>query len=515
MIRFLSLLLLFSTLLLSKEFTIASYNVENLFDLTLNKSDYKEYKPNTKANWNRKTFDIKLKNTIKVIKDIDADIIALQEIENKELLKLLQIKLPQYKYISFSKYKNASVGVGFLSKIKIIEEKTIEVKFSNKLFRPILETTFLFENNEFKVFNNHWPSKAVPENYRIKYAKKLFDRVKLLPKDYDYILVGDFNSNYNEYETIFNEKRLNTTNSLTGINHVLNSHIEDRFITKENILKYKEATVHFNPWLEKNIEERFSSKFRGGNVTPDNILLPYSMFDNKKISYVSNSFLIFKPEYLYKNKRVNRWQIKNSVHTGKGYSDHLPILAKFSTSKQEKQNIKEIKRIEDLYKIENLETEVLLKNCIVLLKDDKNIIIKQKDNRAIFIYKKSDELSEGFSYDLTIKKIKTFNGLKEISEFEIKNYKGKIVDYKTLYLDITKINPFDLKNQNELIKEIKGIYNKGYFYFDNKKIAIYFKNREIIPPNGSSIIIKRAQIGYYIDKIQLVIFNKSDIIYVN
>lgn len=239
------------------------------------------------------------------------------------------------------------------------------------------------------------------------------------------------------------------------------------------------------------------------------------MFDNKKISYVSNSFLIFKPEYLYKNKRVNRWQIKNSVHTGKGYSDHLPILAKFSTSKQEKQNIKEIKRIEDLYKIENLETEVLLKDCIVLLKDDKNIIIKQKDNRAIFIYKKSDELSEGFSYDLTIKKIKTFNGLKEISEFEIKDYKGKIADYKTLYLDITKINPFDLKNQNELIKEIKGIYNKGYFYFDNKKIAIYFKNREIIPPNGSSIIIKRAQIGYYIDKIQLVIFNKSDIIYVN
>ena len=30
---------------------------------------------------------------------------------------------------------------------------------------------------------------------RVKYAKILFDRVSLLPKDYDYILVGDFNSN--------------------------------------------------------------------------------------------------------------------------------------------------------------------------------------------------------------------------------------------------------------------------------------------------------------------------------
>ena len=37
----------------------------------------------------KKTFEIKLNNIIKVLNDLDADIIALQEIESKELMKLL------------------------------------------------------------------------------------------------------------------------------------------------------------------------------------------------------------------------------------------------------------------------------------------------------------------------------------------------------------------------------------------------------------------------------------------
>ena len=39
-----------------------------------------------------------------------------------------------------------------------------------------------------------------PESYRIKYAKDLQDRVSILPKDYDYILLGDFNSDYDEFK---------------------------------------------------------------------------------------------------------------------------------------------------------------------------------------------------------------------------------------------------------------------------------------------------------------------------
>ena len=66
-------------------FTIASYNVENLFDLNNDETEYNEFKPNTKSNWNEKSFNVKLENLTKVINEVNADIIALQEIENRDV----------------------------------------------------------------------------------------------------------------------------------------------------------------------------------------------------------------------------------------------------------------------------------------------------------------------------------------------------------------------------------------------------------------------------------------------
>lgn len=502
--------LLFTLSLFSKEFTIASYNVENLFDLKKQGNEYKEYIPYTKSKWNKKTFNKKLNNLIKVIKDIDADIIALQEIENKYLIQLLLKKLPNYKYYSFSKYKNSSVGIGFLSKIKILENQNIEVKFSNKIYRPILESTFEVENKKFKIFNNHWPSKRSSESYRIKYAKKLFDRVNELPRDYDYILIGDFNSNYNEYETIYFDKKLNDSQGITGINQVLNTTVNKKYITYEDVLR-RDRRAHYNLWLDLTYENRFSSFYRGVKQTPDNIILSPALFDSKKISYVKNSFKAFKPNYLYKNKKINRWQMKSRIHQGFGYSDHLPIIAKFSTKKQEKQIEKKINNISQLYEIENLKEDIVLKNVIVIYKNKKNAILKQKNDRAIFLYENAQDLSEGFSYDIKVKKIKNYFGLKEIKKFEIENYNGKAKNYKNLYINANSINILDLKNQNEIITKLKGIYKKRKLYFKNKKIKLYFKNKEDIPKDGSSIIIKRGHLGYYKNQIQIVVYDKSEI----
>ena len=140
------LFLLFITFnLFANQLKIASYNVENLFDLKVDNSEHAEFVPNSKSQWNEKNFNIKLNNLIKVIEDLDADIIALQEIENRELIQLLIKKIPKYKYYSFIKYPNSAIGLGFLSKIQIKENKFIDIKFETKVYRPILETTFLFK----------------------------------------------------------------------------------------------------------------------------------------------------------------------------------------------------------------------------------------------------------------------------------------------------------------------------------------------------------------------------------
>ncbi|HNW66460.1 MAG TPA: endonuclease, partial [Aliarcobacter cryaerophilus] len=102
------IIFIFATFLNAQDFKIASYNVENFFDLSYDKTEYDEYIPNNKSLWNQRNFNIKLENIIKVIEDLDADIIALQEIENENLIKLLKQKLPQYSYYNFTKYPSSA-----------------------------------------------------------------------------------------------------------------------------------------------------------------------------------------------------------------------------------------------------------------------------------------------------------------------------------------------------------------------------------------------------------------------
>ena len=56
------------------------------------------------------------------------------------------------------------------------------------------------------------------------------------------------------------------------------------------------------------------------------------MFDKKGLSYDDESFKVFAPPYLLKNGRAFRWEGKGKSKTlsvPQGYSDHLPLLAKF------------------------------------------------------------------------------------------------------------------------------------------------------------------------------------------
>jgi len=517
------LISIFAISIYAKDFVIASYNVENLFDLKKQNTEYKEFTPNTSSNWNKKNFNIKVNNLLRVIKEIDADIIALQEIENRATLQLLLKRLPEYKYSSFAKHSRSAVGLGFLSKIKIKSNRQINVKFTNKIYRPILESTFVFDKHEFKVFNNHWPSKRVAESYRVKFAKKLQDRLYRLPRDYDYIILGDFNSNYDEMRSFRHNKRLNNTKGITGINQVLNTTVENKYITYDDVLKLK-RNVHFNLWLDLPTNQRFSSKYRTQSNTPDNIILSPALLDTKNISYIHKSFKVFKPSYLYRNNKVFRWEMKGSkykkTHLGIGYSDHLPIYAKFSTSKEKTNPIrgiiksqKEVNKISDLYTKMKLIEPAIIKRAIVIYKTKSGAIIKQKNNRAIYIYNHAKDLKLGHSYTLQINQIMDYNGLKEVESFSILDEKGEYSKYKSLLLDARKKDILKPKYENEIFFNLKGIVKKRKFYIENSNgqyIQLYAKNKKDLPKNKSSIIFKTAHVGIYRGNPQILIHNKSD-----
>ena len=114
-----TLFLFLISLLISSEVKIASYNVENLFDDVYNGSEYDEYIP-SQHSYNTHMYNIKLQHTAEVICDIDADIIALQEIENQNVLKNLLSTLKKagcaYKYSAITTKRNAPIQVALLSR---------------------------------------------------------------------------------------------------------------------------------------------------------------------------------------------------------------------------------------------------------------------------------------------------------------------------------------------------------------------------------------------------------------
>ncbi len=516
MFRVVNIVLLFTILLFSKEFTVASYNVENLFDLKYNGTEYKEFIPNSKT-WNKKRYYKKLQNISKVIKALDADILALEEIETSQALKDLKYRVKIYPYSYFLKKQTSSIGVAILSKYPIISTKRIEVNPINDYARDILKATIKIDNKPIIIYVNHWRSKRARENKRIIYATAMKKEVDKLPFDTDYIILGDLNSNFDEYITFKYDRTLNNTYGITGINQVLNTSIDGNLIKKENILNYKKK-VHYNLWLELDKKDRFSLKFRNNNGTPDNIILPRGLFDNKNISYKNNSFHVFKPKYLYNHNKIIRW----NNYKIKGYSDHLPIIATFTTSKyNDKENIsikpiKTFSKISDLYNIDTLMKPVRLNNIVVIYKYKDNTIIKQKNNRAIFIYKIAPNLKLGYSYDIEVGGIDRYFGLKEIKSISNIIKKKRIKDIKSYYLDGRNIDIFNPKYQNEIVKNLRGTYKNNYLYVKNHKgifkIKLYFKKGVRKPKSNSKITIKSGHISVYKSKVQIVIYSSNDFI---
>ena len=496
--------------LFSLDFKVASYNVENFFDLHYDKTEYQEYIPNTKT-WNKQSYTKKLENVSKVIKDLDADILALQEIESKKALDALLKKNRNYPYSIFTKNKNSAIGLALLSKFPIVSRDNIIVDKYDKYARDILKVTLSVENKPFIIYVNHWRSKKAKESQRIKYALALKKEIETLPLNSDYVILGDLNSNYNEYQTFKYDKKLNDTFNITGINQILNTTMGENFIHKNTLSTYTQK-IHFNTWLELPINERFSTKFRKQNNTPDNIILSKGLFDTQNISYINNSFNVFKPNYLYNKNKIFRWN-KSKF---KGYSDHLPIYAIFSTKKQTyhfdtvKRTKKDNNSISHLYNVEQI-SNYKLKDLIVIYKSKNIAILKQaNDDKSIMVYKPQDKLNLSYIYDLQVDKIDTYFGLKEIKKFSNITKRSKFADYKKFYLDGNTIDLNNPKYINSIVYNLKGIYSKKYLYFNNSKIRLYFPKGIKKPEEKEKILISSGHVSIYKSSMQIVLHSQQD-----
>jgi exonuclease III len=320
----------------SIRFRVASYNVENLFDLETQGTEYPGYVPGSSQGWGPECFDIKISNIAKVIIDINADVVALEEVESLLALKALQQRLKHlgkdYGYSVIAEKGKQAVGCAMLSRFEIVSHRDIPVAKGKG--RSIVRTVLRIDGQPFIVYINHWKSKRSAESKRVVYAESLKKDLDGISGGADYIVVGDLNSNYNEYQTFLNDHHLNDTGGMTGINMILRTVFNGTLVERKRLQSAECSGCLYNLWLEIPDQERWSYIFRDQKLTLDHIMIPQALFDGKGVTYVEHSFGRFAPEYLVTGNIVHRWRMEigqNGEKTGSGYSDHIPVYADFLT----------------------------------------------------------------------------------------------------------------------------------------------------------------------------------------
>ncbi|MBA2882876.1 endonuclease/exonuclease/phosphatase family metal-dependent hydrolase [Desulfosalsimonas propionicica] len=489
---------------------IAAYNLENLFDLKHDGTEYTGYIPGGPLGWNRDMMETKVDHLARVIHDLDADIIGLQEVESPAALETLLRHLAQkdspYPYSAIADARDAAVRCALLSRFAIMDSSEIFAEGGSG--RSILRADIDISGNRLIVFVNHWKSKSGPESRRMAGARALAEAVEKLPEKTDYVLLGDFNTNYNEHETLRRRPKLNDTGGKTGLEHVLNTRFQGAAVDERQLIINPAQGLHYNLWLELDEHRRWSARFFGRPQSPDAILLPAALYDDHGISYLDNSFDRFDPGYLFDRHRIRRWQRADQGrgrHLGRGYSDHLPVYACLQTGPfvfrpETTSPVKSLEKAEiaDLYNAKAGAVRFALKNCAVIYRHGDNAVIKQPGGRAVYVYKAAADLDKGAYYDLVVIRLKRFHGNLEVTGVKKVCPRPGIAPVGSLYISDPDADFSEAKLENEVIGAYTGRYANGHFYYGNqRKIRLYFADKALAPQAPAQVRIRGARIGYH------------------
>ena len=309
----------------SFELSVMTLNVDNLFDTydDKNKDDkaylpieLKQSKPHINScnkipvktwkneclflDWDEETKDRKLQNIVREIISYNKtgpDILALQEIENNNILaELFKLLLP-YGYIDSKLIEGRDyrgIDTALVTKFKISDSKLHYIEFSGEFegkdTRPILEASLNINGKTLKVYNVHFPSGFHDVSMRIDSLNTLSQLLK--NHTYPSIALGDFNVNSKE------DNRLNIYRSQNDwdVAHLIGC----------NGCKGSYYYNYGKSW--DFLDTIFMSRNRGISFIPGSI----DIVRTNRNSYSDTG----------KPKNFN--PIK-----GFGVSDHLPMVAKF------------------------------------------------------------------------------------------------------------------------------------------------------------------------------------------
>lgn len=347
------------------KFSIMSYNVENFFDtihdvykLPSGQLDHKQdytylpkalkegaYKKIIKhecsqmanyfykrecfnKDWNAEVYKVKLDNILFAIgykpNHCGADIIFLQEVENKRVLRDIAQNLPKhcgYKYFGLKEGPDKrGIDVGFISRFKLIKDRLIDypVYPGDKKRRSLYQANFNVDGKVVSVIGNHWPSMGTKDTRVRMRAAKLLSKAFRESKADLTVAVGDFNTSEHKEQAVYTYlKRYVRGPLMMGVipNMPGSHYYQKTWEFLDRIFVSKKSFDIPNPKIVP-IWESFHVVNRG--------LLWDRSIRGKKCAESSKDKLGRCPFKYVKGtpKRFSEW-FKS------GYSDHLPITMSF------------------------------------------------------------------------------------------------------------------------------------------------------------------------------------------
>lgn len=313
-------------------YTIAFYNIENLFDIEndpLTNDD--DFLPTSVKRWTPKRYQNKLRKLGSVISKIgDEDteiapiIVGLAEVENKNVLSDLvrskNLIEESYSYVHYDSSDERGIDVALLYKsdiFKIENSETFSVYLKTDsgerdYTRDILLVQGKIGQETLSIIVNHWSSRREgekeTEHKRVAAANVVNSIIKRLKKEdinAKVIVMGDFNDNPND-------------NSLS-------------LLEKESDL--------YNPFKTVWSRDKGSQNYDFQWNLFDQILISTNFFGS------NNSSLSFDDANIFNDKSLTQYHGKYKgqpfrTYVGKkykgGYSDHFPVFIQlkiFSNSK--------------------------------------------------------------------------------------------------------------------------------------------------------------------------------------
>jgi len=302
-------------------YTIAFYNLENLFDAKEDKHTLDDdFTPTGRKQWTKKRLHKKLFKLAKTIDKIGKSstenpisLLGVSEVENAEVLHLLlqedPLKKEKYDFIHYDSPDERGIDTALIyhkEHFEVLRSETISLLIYNPdgerdTTRDILYVHGKLNGELLHIFVNHWPSRRSGETEtaykRIAAAQKIrtfMQEIAERETSPNYVIMGDFNDDPKS----------------------------------ESILNLLEEPSLHNPMNKLLTHERGSANYRGEWGLFDQIIVSHNWFNYERNTHTFAHANIFDEHFL------TEWDGKFKgnpfrTYVGKkylgGYSDHFPV----------------------------------------------------------------------------------------------------------------------------------------------------------------------------------------------